>query len=324
MPRYWSPAGTEFTRLPQLSRRRAPPLAGRRSQNDRAADRCRGTTASACQAKFERTRKGCRMKGRTLLWRPRDSLARAFRHHPEAIGERRLPADHLAPDALLRALWTQGLRPLPRLPRRPDPRVLSELPRGDVERLRDGPRWQAHRTAAARSRTGASPSSTPACTPTSGQRLLRVRSFLDGEEMFLANYSRRSDRLRARTVHRQFVQRGATAGFWRAPIAELPCGQPTRRLGRWQRRSSTYEQVRHWINGGFFCLRKRFSTTSTKAKNWSKQPFQRLMAQADLWAQRHDGFWAQWTPSRTRSPSIGSKHAATARGWSGSAEALKE
>ena len=41
----------------------------------------------------------------------------------------------------------------------------------------------------ATSTTGRSPSSTPDCESNIGQRLKAVETYLEGEEMFLANYS---------------------------------------------------------------------------------------------------------------------------------------
>ena len=101
-----------------------------------------------------------------------------------------IPADPVAPDALLRALRPQGLRALPRLPRRPDPRVLPQLRRGmsnDFTLSKGGKRSRAAR--AATSTTGVSRSSTPGCTPTSGSACCACATTSRTRSEFLANYS---------------------------------------------------------------------------------------------------------------------------------------
>ena len=55
---------------------------------------------------------------------------------PKPMVTHRLPADPVARDEVLRALRPQGLRPLPRLPRRRHQELLPELQRVRVERLR--------------------------------------------------------------------------------------------------------------------------------------------------------------------------------------------
>ena len=70
-----------------------------------------------------------------------------------------------------------------------DQGLLPQLQRGALQRLRPvRGRPEGRAPAPATSTTGRSPSSTPACTPTSASGCRRCEPHLDGEEMFLANY----------------------------------------------------------------------------------------------------------------------------------------
>ena len=106
---------------------------------------------------------GVNNEGRTFLFcgglgmRMRDGVTNA----PEADGDDRGPAAHVACHALLRAFRPHGLRALPRLRRVVCQGFLPELRRDQVQRFRA----RRHRGAAVQDRhlgTGGSPSSTPA------------------------------------------------------------------------------------------------------------------------------------------------------------------
>jgi NDP-sugar pyrophosphorylase family protein len=51
-----------------------------------------------------------------------------------------------------------------------------------------------------------------------------------------------------------------------------------------------------WINGGFFVLRNDVFDTFARVRISSTSPSRRLMQDRNVLAQRHDGFWARWTP----------------------------
>ena len=79
---------------------------------------------------------GPRREGRRLLRRARRAHGRGDATHPEADDPDRQPADPLAHHALLRGMGAHGVRALPRLQGRRDPRVLPRLQRGALQRLR--------------------------------------------------------------------------------------------------------------------------------------------------------------------------------------------
>lgn len=124
-----------------------------------------------------------------------------------------------------------------------------------------------------------------------GQRLLRVRQYLDGEEEFLANYSDGLADLPLDQMIADFRRRKVTASFAAAPS---PLSFHTVRgdddgivtgFGRMQ------EAQEFWINSGFFCLRKEIFDHIEEGDELVEQPFQRLIAQRQLAVYRHRGFW---------------------------------
>ena len=123
-----------------------------------------------------------------------------------------------------------------------------------------------------------------------GQRLLRVRSYLGNEPMFLANYS---DGLADIPLDRQlaeFSQRDAIATF--AAVSNSQSFHAVR-LG-------AHGLVSHMgaisdqdllINGGFFAFRREIFDYVQEGDELVDQPFQRLIAAGKLSAFRWDGFW---------------------------------
>jgi glucose-1-phosphate cytidylyltransferase len=124
-----------------------------------------------------------------------------------------------------------------------------------------------------------------------GQRLLRVRKYLEGEEMFLANYSDGLCDLRLDSYIEDFKRRDAIAG--------AVAVRPSQSLHAMRVGDDGYvnaiESVRdsdYWINGGFFCLRKEIFEYMREGEELVEAPFQRLIEKRKLWTHRHPGFWA--------------------------------
>src|SRR5256885_9278293 len=91
-------------------------------------------------------------EGRIVLRGSCHAAARALGHDFKAAAQDRLPADPVAPHALLRAFRTPRFHPVPRIPRRPDPRLFPELQRSHVERLHPARKGSPHRAARSRHR----------------------------------------------------------------------------------------------------------------------------------------------------------------------------
>ncbi len=202
-------------------------------------------------------------------------------------------ADPLAPDALLRALRPQGLRALPRLPRRPDPRVLPALQGVHVERLHAVRRRPARSSCtAATSRTGASRSSTPGCTRTSASACCACASTSRDEDMFLANYSDGLSRPAARPHVRRFKRKNVVASFAAVrPSQSFHVVQRRRRRPRRRRIGPMHGRRAPHQRRLLRRCGARSSTTSSEGEELVEQPFQRLIEKKPARRYRHDGFW---------------------------------
>jgi glucose-1-phosphate cytidylyltransferase len=123
-----------------------------------------------------------------------------------------------------------------------------------------------------------------------GQRLMRVRDYLQGDEMFMANYA---DGLTDLPLDRHIATfRDSDA------VASLVC----------VRSSQSFHAVRAgddgiveqmgampaqdlWINGGYFILRQAIFDYIREGEELVLQPFERLIAQRKLATFRWDGYW---------------------------------
>ncbi|HEU0200991.1 MAG TPA: sugar phosphate nucleotidyltransferase [Burkholderiaceae bacterium] len=124
-----------------------------------------------------------------------------------------------------------------------------------------------------------------------GQRLLRVRHLLEGEKMFLANYSDGLSDLPLDDYVAE-VER-------RKPIASLLAVRPSQSFHAVRtgpdgnvtelREVSTSD---YWINAGFFCLRNEIFDYLREGEELVIEPFNRLIQANRLYAYKYDGFFA--------------------------------
>lgn len=123
-----------------------------------------------------------------------------------------------------------------------------------------------------------------------GQRLMRVRKYLDGEGDFLANYAdglsdlpldQHIDDFRRHNVPASFVAVRTSQSFHsvHSDVGGLVTG-----FGQ-------LSDAEFWINGGFFCLRHDIFDYIEEGDELVERPFQRLIAQRKLAVYRHRGFW---------------------------------
>lgn len=123
-----------------------------------------------------------------------------------------------------------------------------------------------------------------------GQRLLRVRKLLDGDAMFLANYTDGLSDLPLNMQLAQFRRSNAIASF--AAVSNPQSFHVVTMNGDGQvsgLRPMADEQV--LINGGYFVLRQEIFGYLEEGEELVEQPFQRLIAAGKLHAFRWRGFW---------------------------------
>ncbi len=124
-----------------------------------------------------------------------------------------------------------------------------------------------------------------------GQRLKGVEPHLEGEEVFLANYSDGLTDLFLPDYLDHFYRLGAIGSF--------VCVRPNHTFHIVSSgEDSLVTDIRHvaqaslWINGGFFVFRREIFDHIKPGEELVEQPFQRLIAKDKLIAYKHHGFWA--------------------------------
>ena len=123
-----------------------------------------------------------------------------------------------------------------------------------------------------------------------GQRLKAVERYLEGEEVFMANYADGVSDLPLDEHIGHFMQHGKIASFL--------CVKPTQSFHVVSLQGDKVSGIEHlshsgiWINGGFFILRKEIFNYIRNGEELVIEPFQRLIQEGQLIGYRYDGFWA--------------------------------
>jgi glucose-1-phosphate cytidylyltransferase len=123
-----------------------------------------------------------------------------------------------------------------------------------------------------------------------GQRLKAVESYLDGEEIFLANYGDGLSDAPLPNVIESFKRSKATAS--------LLLVQPTSSFDLVKADESgivkdiaPVPESDLWINGGFFVMRREILGEIRPGEELVREPFQRLIKKQSLHAHKYTGFW---------------------------------
>ncbi|NJD62433.1 MAG: glucose-1-phosphate cytidylyltransferase [Deltaproteobacteria bacterium] len=124
-----------------------------------------------------------------------------------------------------------------------------------------------------------------------GQRLTAVRKYLEGEEVFLANYADGLTDLHLPCVIDNFLSKKKVASF----VAVKP--RHSFHVVS-MKDDDTVSEIRHlsrsniWINGGFFTFTNRIFDFIRNGEELVNEPFQRLIDEGELITYKYDGFWA--------------------------------
>lgn len=125
-----------------------------------------------------------------------------------------------------------------------------------------------------------------------GQRLKSVEPYLEGEEMFLANYSDGLSDLSLAEYVGKFKKKKDAIGCF---VSVRPSQSFHSVRVDEQGFVSDIRDVRQTnfrINGGFFVLRKEIFRYMKAGEELVEEPFQRLIAERRVMAQPYEGFWA--------------------------------
>lgn len=123
-----------------------------------------------------------------------------------------------------------------------------------------------------------------------GERLMAVRDHVIDEEMFLVNYSDGLTNVDLNVMVERFRQSGKVACFLatRPPItfhlADIDEDGEVQAI-----RVSDKSDM--WINGGYFIMRPEIFDYMKDGEELVMEPFSRLIAEDQLMAYKHEGFW---------------------------------
>lgn len=124
-----------------------------------------------------------------------------------------------------------------------------------------------------------------------GQRLMAVKSHLEGEEVFLANYADGLSDLNLDLYLDHFQNHGKIASFLAV--------QPSQSFhvvsfneGALVENIQSVSCSDLWINGGFFAFKQNIFDYIQDSEELVLKPFQRLIQRKELIAYKKAGFWA--------------------------------
>jgi glucose-1-phosphate cytidylyltransferase len=123
-----------------------------------------------------------------------------------------------------------------------------------------------------------------------GERLFAVREYVEGEEMFLANYSDGLADVNLPAMIETFRRSGKTACFLATRPSfslHLVDMDPNGRVNSLR----PTQDANLWINGGFFIFRSKIFDYLREGEDLVEAPFHRLIEVDQLLAFRHEGFW---------------------------------
>lgn len=124
-----------------------------------------------------------------------------------------------------------------------------------------------------------------------GERLVRVREHVEGDEIFLANYADGVTNLDLHAYLETFESRAQTAGFLavRPPqsyhVVTADDSDVATSIG-------PIADAALWLNAGFFAFRPSIFDYIEPGEDLVFEPFQRMIAKRQVYAHRFEGFWS--------------------------------
>ena len=124
-----------------------------------------------------------------------------------------------------------------------------------------------------------------------GQRLTAVRRYLDGDDVFLVNYSDGLTDLPLNDYLERCIAKGRSASFLSVRPSQSLHAVSSDESGNVLTIKPVPESD-FWINGGFFVLRKEIFDYIGDGEELVGAPFQRLIQEKQLYTYKYRGFWA--------------------------------
>ena len=123
-----------------------------------------------------------------------------------------------------------------------------------------------------------------------GQRLKAVEKYLDGEEVFLANYSDNLTDFQLPKLIDRFHEKNKTAAFL-CVRPNLSCHYVSMGNTGLIEEIKTMGQSDILINGGYFVFKRSIFDHIRDGEELVQEPFRRLIEAKDLVGYEYDGFW---------------------------------
>ena len=123
-----------------------------------------------------------------------------------------------------------------------------------------------------------------------GQRLKAVEKYLDGEEMFLANYSDNLTDFNLPELIGAFQQQDKIAAFL-CVRPSTSCHYVSLSSGGQVEEIKPSADTDMWINGGYFVFKRSIFNYIKPGEELVHEPFGRLIAAKQLMGHAYGGFW---------------------------------
>jgi glucose-1-phosphate cytidylyltransferase len=126
---------------------------------------------------------------------------------------------------------------------------------------------------------------------TIADRLRQVEPHLNGDEMFLANYSDGLTDFPLPQMIDEFSKRDSYASFLSVQPRSSSLDTVNMAEDGSVQTIKTMKDSGIWVNGGYFVLRKEIFRYINPGEELIYEPFQRLIGERKVWSKRYPGFW---------------------------------
>jgi glucose-1-phosphate cytidylyltransferase len=123
-----------------------------------------------------------------------------------------------------------------------------------------------------------------------GQRLKAAEKYLEGEEVFLANYSDNLTDFHLPNLIDRFYEQNKTAAFL-CVKPSLSCHHVSMGKGGLVQEIRTMDRSDIMINGGYFVFKRSIFDYIKEGEELVQEPFHRLIETNNLVGYAYDGFW---------------------------------
>ena len=126
---------------------------------------------------------------------------------------------------------------------------------------------------------------------TIADRLRFVEPYLEGDEIFLANYSDGLTNFYLPKMIQEFGRRDCYASFLSVQPRSSSLDTIVTDDGGCVQAIRSMTEANIWVNGGYFVLRKEVFKYINPGEELIYEPFRRMMTEGKVWSPRYDGFW---------------------------------